>query len=115
EVTRGIGWWEANGFRVRLGASALERGGDFAGSPELRARDLQKMFADPEIAAIQTVRGGYGSAEVVPLLDFDAIAASPKVFVGFSDITALHAALLGFAGLATFYGPSLTLMGAQRK
>ena len=73
------------------------------------------MFADPEIAVIQTVRGGFGSAEIVPLLDFDAIAASPKPFVGLSDITALHAALLRLAGLATFYGPSLTMMGARRK
>jgi muramoyltetrapeptide carboxypeptidase len=113
EVERGIEWWEAHGYRVQLGRSARERGSDFAGSPELRADDLHELFADPEIGAIQCVRGGFGSAEVVPLLDHDAIARTPKAFVGASDITALHAAFLGLAGLATFYGPGLTSLGAR--
>src|SRR5262249_2500338 len=83
------------------------------GSPDLRARDLQEMFADPEIAAIQCLRGGYGSAEVVPLLDYEAITETPKPFIGLSDITALHVALLRFSGLVTFYGPSLTSLGVR--
>jgi muramoyltetrapeptide carboxypeptidase len=111
EVQRGIAWWESNGYRVRLMPGALEQDGWHAGSPEVRARDLQAAFADPEIDAIQTMRGGYGSAQVIPLLDFDAIAQTPKPFVGLSDITALHAALLARAGLTTFYGPSLTVFG----
>jgi muramoyltetrapeptide carboxypeptidase len=111
EVQRGTAWWESNGYRVRLMPGALEQDGWHAGSPEVRARDLQAAFADPEIDAIQTMRGGYGSAQVIPLLDFDAIAQTPKLFVGLSDITALHAALLVRAGLATFYGPSLTVFG----
>jgi dTDP-4-amino-4,6-dideoxygalactose transaminase len=60
----------------------------------VRAADLQAAFADPEVDAIQTMRGGYGSAQVVPLLDFEAIAQTPKAFFGLSDITALHVALL---------------------
>jgi muramoyltetrapeptide carboxypeptidase len=111
EVQRGIAWWESKGYRVKLMPGALEQDGWHAGSPELRARDLQVAFADPEIEAIQTMRGGYGSAQVIPLLDFGAIAETPKAFVGLSDITALHAALLARAGLATFYGPSLTMVG----
>ena len=81
-----------------------------AGSPETRARDIQQAFADPDIAAIQTMRGGYGSAQVIPLLNLDAIAQSPKAFIGLSDITALHVAF-NQRGLATFYGPSLTMVG----
>ena len=69
------------------------------GAQEVRARDLQAAFADPGIDAIQTMRGGYGSAQVIPLLDFEAIAETPKFFVGLSDITALHAALLVHTGL----------------
>jgi muramoyltetrapeptide carboxypeptidase len=111
EVERGIAWWESNGYRVKLAPGALERDDWHAGSPEVRGRDLQESFADPEIVAIQCMRGGYGSAQVIPLLDFEAIASTPKAFVGFSDITALHAALLRFAGLATFYGPGLTTFG----
>ena len=112
EVQRGIAWWESQGYRVRLMPGALEQDGWHAGSPEIRARDLQAAFADPKIDAIQTVRGGYGSAQVIPLLDFDAIAETPKAFFGLSDITALHAALNTRAGLATFYGPSLTMFGS---
>jgi muramoyltetrapeptide carboxypeptidase len=111
EVQRAIAWWESKGYRVKLLPGALEQDGWHAGSPEVRARDLQSAFADPEIDAIQTMRGGYGSAQVIPLLDFDAIAETPKAFVGLSDITALHAALLVRSGLATFYGPSLTMFG----
>lgn len=111
EVQRGIAWWESEGYRVKLMPGALEEDGWHAGSPAVRARDLQAAFADPEVDAIQTMRGGYGSTQVIPLLDFDAIAATPKLFVGLSDITALHAALLVRAGLATFYGPSLTMLG----
>jgi muramoyltetrapeptide carboxypeptidase len=113
DVLRGIEWWRSHGYHVRLARGALERSGDFAGSPELRARDLQETFADPDVAAIQCMRGGYGSAEVVPLLDYDEIARTPKPFVGLSDITALHAALLRFSGLATFYGPSLTSLAVR--
>jgi muramoyltetrapeptide carboxypeptidase len=111
EVERGIAWWAANGYRVKLMPGALEQDGWHAGSPEIRARDIQAAFADREIDLIQAMRGGYGSAQVVPLLDFDAIAAAPKPFIGLSDITALHAALLARAGLVTFYGPSLTMLG----
>jgi muramoyltetrapeptide carboxypeptidase len=111
DVLRGIAWWEAHGFRVKLAEGALERKDWLAGDPEVRARDLMAMFSDPSVDAIQCLRGGYGSAQVVPLLDFRIIAAHPKPFIGFSDITALHIALLRFTGLATFYGPSLTSLG----
>jgi len=108
DVQRGIAWWEARGYRVHLAEGALERSDYHAGSPQVRARDLMAMFADPGIHAIQCLRGGYGSAQVAPLLDFQAIARHPKPLIGFSDISALHAALLKFSGLVTFYGPSLT-------
>jgi muramoyltetrapeptide carboxypeptidase len=112
-VQRGVEWWESHGFRVKLGRSTQERGGDFAGPPELRAADLQEMFADPEVAAIQTMRGGYGTVDVLPLLDYRRIAETPKVFVGISDVTYLHLAFARQAGLVTFYGPSLTMVGAR--
>lgn len=111
EVERGIAWWESKGYRVKLMPGALEQDGWHAGGPEVRASDLQAAFADPEIDAIQTMRGGYGSAQMIPLLDFDAIAETPISVRGLSDITALHAALLVRTGLATFYGPSLTMFG----
>jgi muramoyltetrapeptide carboxypeptidase len=111
DVLRGIAWWEAHGYRVKLADGALERKDWLAGEPETRARDLMAMFTDPSVDVIQCLRGGYGSAQVIPQLDFQVIAAHPKPFMGFSDITALHAALLRFTGLATFYGPSFTTVG----
>jgi muramoyltetrapeptide carboxypeptidase len=113
DVLRGIAWWEARGYHVRLAEGALERTDYVAGSPQHRARDLMAMFADPAIDAIQCMRGGMGSAQVIPYLDFAQIALHPKPFLGFSDITALHCALLKYCGLATFYGPSLTQMATQ--
>jgi len=110
ELQRGIAWWREHGYEVRLMPGALEQADWHAGSPETRARDIQEAFADPEVNAIQTMRGGYGSAQVIPLLDLEAIARAPKAFIGLSDITALHVAFNRF-GLATFYGPSLTMVG----
>ena len=60
---------------------------------------------------MQCLQGGYGSAELIPHLDFDAMAGNPKPFVGYSDITALHVALRQRSGLATFYGYGLVGMG----
>lgn len=111
-VERGVEWWESKGYHVRLGTSTRERGGDFAGPPRLRADDLQSMFADPEIAAIQTMRGGYGTVEVLSLVEFEAIAQSPKAFVGLSDITYMHLGLAR-AGVVSFYGPSLTMVSSR--
>jgi muramoyltetrapeptide carboxypeptidase len=70
-----------------------------------------EMFEDPEVSIIQALRGGFGAAQVVPLLDFEAITKNPKLFIGFSDLTALHTALLRRCGLATIYGPGLIEVG----
>jgi muramoyltetrapeptide carboxypeptidase len=110
DLLRGVAWWEARGYRVKLAEGIHERTDWTAGSPRTRARDLMAMFTDPEVDTIQCLRGGVGSAEVIPLLDFDVIATHPKPFIGSSDITALHTALLRRSGLVTFYGPSLTIV-----
>ncbi len=105
DVLRGIAWWEAKGYHVKLAEGALARTDWTAGSPELRARDLMAMFTDASVDAIQCLRGGYGSAQIIPLLDFEVIAAHPKPFIGFSDITALHVALLRYYGYGNFLWP----------
>ena len=111
EVLRGVEWWEAKGYRVKLGEHVFERDDYVAGAAEKRAADLMAMFLDPEVDVVQSYQGGYGSMQTIPFLDFDAIAANPKPFVGYSDITALHVALRQRAGLATFYGYGLAGMG----
>jgi muramoyltetrapeptide carboxypeptidase len=111
EILRGVEAWEERGYRVKLGERVFERDDYVAGSPEGRARDVNEMFADPEVDVVQCLMGGYGSAQTIPFLDFDAIAANPKPFVGYSDITALHVAIRQRAGLATIYGYGLSGMG----
>ncbi|WP_333737820.1 S66 peptidase family protein [Streptomyces sp. IBSBF 2806] len=77
-----------------------------AGADADRAADLQHAWCDPSVDVVLCARGGYGAQRLVDLLDWDAMrAAGPKVFVGFSDSTALHEAFAVRLGLATFYGP----------
>src|SRR5207245_9069563 len=111
DVLRGVEWWEARGYRVKLGEGIFDRDSYVAGEPKTRARDVMAMFADPEVDVVQCLQGGYGSAQTIPHLDFDVIAANPKPFVGFSDITALHVAVRQRRGLATTYGNGLTGRG----
>lgn len=95
----------ALGFVPRRGPHALARHGYLAGPDEARAADLNAMFADPEVKAILAVRGGWGSARVLPHLDYGLIAKNPKALLGYSDITALHLAIPARTGLVTFHGP----------
>ncbi|WP_199546286.1 LD-carboxypeptidase [Streptomyces sp. N35] len=77
-----------------------------AGDDRDRAADLQAAWCDPAVAAVFCARGGYGVQRMVDLLDWDAMrAAGPKVFVGYSDITALHEAFAARLGLVTLHGP----------
>lgn len=97
------------GFNIKLGHSCFEKyGGYLAGTPKLRASDIHAMFSDQDIDAIICLRGGYGSPQILDLLDYQLIAANPKLFVGYSDITALHIAFNQKAGLATIHGPMAT-------
>lgn len=87
----------------------LDRHGEFgylAGTDADRAADLQSAWCDPGVDAVLCARGGYGVQRMIDLLDWEAMrAAGPKVFVGFSDITALHEAFATRLGLVTLHGP----------
>jgi muramoyltetrapeptide carboxypeptidase len=111
EVLRGVEWWEERGYRVKLGEHVFDRDDYVAGDERDRAADLMAMFTDPEVDVVQSLQGGYGSAQTIPHLDFELIAQNAKPFVGYSDITALHVAIRQRAGLATFYGYGLVGMG----
>jgi len=111
EVLRGVEWWESQGYSVKLGKHVFARDDYVAGDERHRAADLTAMFADPEVDVVQCLQGGYGSAQTIPHLDFDLIAANPKPLLGYSDITALHVAIRQRTGLATFYAYGLVGMG----
>jgi muramoyltetrapeptide carboxypeptidase len=93
------------GFQVKVAPSARSGRGYLAGdSDRARADDLTEAFLDPDIAGIVCARGGYGASRLLDKIDPATLAAHPKFFAGFSDITSLHLAL-GNAGLVTFHGP----------
>jgi muramoyltetrapeptide carboxypeptidase len=104
-IDRSVALLEAKGFRVKLGRNARKRLGYLAGTDRERAGDLMTAFADRHVKGIFCLRGGYGTARLLPLLDYRVIGANPKVFVGFSDITSLHCAFVEKANLLTFHGP----------
>lgn len=95
----------AMGLEPRFAPHLTAREGYLAGTDEVRARDLMAMFADDGVRAIMAVRGGWGSARLLPSLDFAAIARKPKLFTGFSDNTALCLALAR-AGVVSIHGPN---------
>lgn len=92
------------GYNVRVFPHALDVNSYLAGTDADRAKDFQDAFDDPEIAAVICTRGGFGCHRILNLIDFDRIAASGKMLVGFSDITALHIAL-NRRGCPSLYGP----------
>ncbi len=92
------------GFKIKPGQFLRERAGYLAGSDEQRAEDINAAFADPEVKGVFCLRGGYGSCRILPMLDYAAIRANPKVFLGYSDITAMHLAILVKSALVTFHG-----------
>jgi muramoyltetrapeptide carboxypeptidase len=77
----------------------------FAGTPEMRLRDLHHAFADDEVRAIFSTRGGYGSNYLLEALDLDLIAESAKPLIGYSDLTAVQLWLLDQIELPAFHGP----------
>jgi muramoyltetrapeptide carboxypeptidase len=93
------------GLQVKPAPHLFDRYGYLAGEDEARAEDLNGLFEDDEVDAIFCVRGGYGSSRLLPLLDYEAIRAHPKILLGYSDITSLLLAITHKTGLVTFHGP----------
>lgn len=104
-LARGVAEIEALGFRARYDEEILARDRYTAGSDERRARELVSAFNDPEVKAVWGARGGYGSMRLFDLLDEEALGAHPKIFIGYSDLTALHLYFYRRFNWVTFHGP----------
>jgi|TARA_B110001454_G_scaffold77181_1_gene74760 muramoyltetrapeptide carboxypeptidase len=100
--------FQKKGYEVQLGDSVYLKDGPFAGTPQQRANDINQMFSDPNVDAIFCARGGYGANRVLPLLDYDLIQSKPKIFMGYSDVTAFLTSITQKTGLVTFHGPMLS-------
>ena len=108
-VERGLQALRALGFAPLASEYILARGPlFFAGTPQMRLNDLHHAFADDEVRAIFSTRGGYGSNFLLDGLDLDLIAESAKPFMGYSDLTALQLWLLDQIQLPAFHGPMLS-------
>jgi muramoyltetrapeptide carboxypeptidase len=93
------------GLKTKLGKSVSKVNGFLAGTDKERLDDLHWAFADKTVDAVWCVRGGYGATRFLPKIDFKIIKNNPKIFIGYSDITALHTAIYQNCGLVTFHGP----------
>ncbi len=96
---------KTKGFKVHVAPHVYDRQEYLAGKDEDRLSDLEHMFRNSDIKAIFCSRGGYGTLRLLDRIDYDLIRKNPKIFVGYSDITALLAAIFKKTGLITFHGP----------
>lgn len=104
-LQKGIELLQSRGYTVHESKHLYDRQLLYAGDDDCRAGELNRSFADASVSAIFCARGGAGSLRVLPLLDYDTIARNPKIFLGYSDTTAIQIAMLKHSGLVSFYGP----------
>ena len=95
-------------YDIKVGPSNYLKEGPFAGTAQDRADDINSMFLNPDIDAIFCARGGYGANKVLPLIDYEIIKDNPKIFLGYSDITAYLTSITQKTNLVTFHGPMLS-------
>ena len=105
DLTEVIEFLTAYDFKVKVGQHVLDNYGYLAGRDADRAADVNAMFADDQVQAILTIRGGWGCNRILPLLDYDLIRRHPKILMGFSDITSLLLGIYARSGIITFHGP----------
>lgn len=107
EIDQACGILAHSGFKPVLGRTVKPMPGDLAGSDWERQADLETIWADPSIDAIWSLRGGYGCLRLLERLNYRLLAETPKILIGYSDLTALELGLWKRAGLVTFHGPVL--------
>lgn len=113
QLSAGVEALRRAGFDVELARGILDHKGYLAGEAENRAKALQDLFKRKDIAAIFCARGGFGSIQLLSLLEVETIRLHPKIFVGYSDVTVLLNWFLQRCGLVTFHGPMVAMELAQ--
>ena len=106
DVERAVTNARAFGWEPVVGAHALARRGYFAGSDAERAEDVNRALRDPTVDGVWCLRGGYGAMRILDLLDFDALARRPRPLLGYSDGTALHAAVATRCDFISYHAPT---------
>ncbi|MBZ0199130.1 MAG: LD-carboxypeptidase [Ignavibacteriaceae bacterium] len=108
-IEKGVKYLEKRGYKVLVAKHVGKNHGYLAGTDSERLNDLHNLFQNKEVKAIICVRGGYGTPRLLDKIDYKKIKNNPKIFIGYSDITALQMAFLKNAGLVTFAGPMLAV------
>lgn len=106
-LKKGIAFLENEGFRVKVSEEIFAQKRYLAGDDDIRVAEIEKFFADDEVDGIICARGGFGAIRIVDKIDYEIIKSNPKVFCGFSDVTALSAMFLKRAGLVTYSAPMI--------
>jgi muramoyltetrapeptide carboxypeptidase len=107
ELDAGVAELRGLGFEPVYDESVFAREGYVAGSAETRAAAFRRAWDDPSIAALIAARGGYGSVQILPLLDRSAVTQHPKAFIGYSDNTSILSWLTLQCGMVSFHGPMI--------
>lgn len=107
KLASGIKQLESLGFILHVPEDIFDKKRYLAGQDKKRAQVVNQLFSDPDISAIICARGGFGALRMLEFIEFDMIRANPKPFIGFSDITALHLAILDRAGMPVIHGPNV--------
>ena len=106
-LLRAVKFFKNKGYKIKLSDNVYKKNRYLAGTDEERLNALHKMFADKSVNAIICLRGGYGAIRLINKINYDLIRENPKIFCGYSDITALNAMFLKRAGLMTYSGPMI--------
>ncbi len=104
---KGLNVLKELGFKIVIGENAFKKRAYMAGTGRERARDINKMFEDPNINALICAGGGVSANRVIPYIDFDLIKKNPKIFMGISNPAILLNAIFSKTGLITFHGPTI--------
>ncbi len=105
KLERGVRYLEKLGYNVVVGKNVGKFNGYLAGSDTDRIDDLHSMFLNKKVKGVFSLRGGYGTPRLLDKIDYKIIKNHPKIFVGYSDVSALHLAMFYKTGLITFAGP----------
>lgn len=104
-VLRAKKYFEGKGYKVELSKNVFSKNRYLAGTDEEKIEELHRFFKDPEIKMILAARGGYGTIRLLEKIDWELIKKNPKIFAGYSDLTAIEAMLYKKCGLISFYAP----------
>lgn len=105
KVLRAKKYFENKGYKIVFAKNVFDKNRYLAGDDDVKVKELHRFFKDKNIDAILCVRGGYGAIKLLDKIDWDLIRNNPKIFAGYSDVSAISAMAYKKAGLVTFYSP----------